>query len=260
METSVTGTSTSWTISNNDHIDLQTSTWTSAHNTTVAVLPTAIPGTERSTMSCPNCLAPPKIKRDDSNANTASSHAVETYVHLRHPWADTALCFHCYMKKSGEFKKLECRSGHGHDNRCSPAHYTTPFPATKTESVIAHEKIYTWTSTVSARSHLEARSWHKKVHFKHPFANQQICADAEWEKRGKPKTQIRLQKIKFDKEDKDCEHGMDLDLPIQATVTITGYTTFATTTVTVTAHAEAATAEVADVEEAAEAQITHRDL
>lgn len=53
---------------------------------------------------------------------------------------------------------------------------------------------------------------------------------------------------------------MDLDLPIQATVTITGYTTFATTTVTVTAHAEAATAEVADVEEAAEAQITHRDL
>lgn len=259
-DTTVVGTSTGWTINENDHISMQTSTWFSIGGTTVTVPPTASPAPPRSAMTCPNCLAPPNMKRDDNGADTASSHIVETFVHLKHPWADTALCYHCYSKKSGDLKKMECRSGHGHDNKCSPPHYTTPFPATKTESILAWDKVWTWTSTASANAHLEARSWHKRVHFKHPFTNRQVCADAEWEKRGKPKTQIRLQKIKFNKDGSDCQDGLGLDLPIQATMTVTGYTKFATTTVTIPPKAEAATAEAANFEEAAEAEITHRDL
>jgi hypothetical protein len=45
--------------------------------------------------------------------------------------------------------------------------------------------------------HLEKRSWHRRVTFEHPWSpGTTVCADGEWEKRGKKKSQIRIQKPK----------------------------------------------------------------
>lgn len=40
----------------------------------------------------------------------------------------------------------------------------------------------------------QKRSWHMPVKFGHPFiAGQYLCADAEWEKRGRPESYIKIQ-------------------------------------------------------------------
>jgi len=64
-----------------------------------------------------------------------------------------------------------------------------------------------------------------------------MCADAEWEKRGKSNTEIRLQDVHNDK-GHDCDDALVLDPPGPVTVTAnsvittTGFTNVATSTVT----------------------------
>lgn len=62
---------------------------------------------------------------------------------------------------------------------------------------------------------IEKRSWHLRVRFMHPYlAGVPVCADAEWEKRGKPETEIRLQKITTDMKKCDGDSNThDIDIP-----------------------------------------------
>jgi hypothetical protein len=77
-------------------------------------------------------------------------------------------------------------------------------------------------NTSSQKSHLEPRSWHKRVAFTLPWNRARACADAEWEKRGRPNTEIRLQEVFLDSGN-ECEDAESIDLrpAIKQTVTRT---------------------------------------
>jgi hypothetical protein len=57
------------------------------------------------------------------------------------------------------------------------------------------------------------RSWHKSVHLRLPWNNMRMCADAEWESRGKPDTEIRIQKVFVDSGD-SCRGAQSIDLRV----------------------------------------------
>jgi hypothetical protein len=77
-------------------------------------------------------------------------------------------------------------------------------------------------SNTSQKSHLEPRSWHKRVTFTLPWNRARACADAEWEKRGRPNTEIRLQEVFLDSGN-ECGDAESIDLrpAIKETVTRT---------------------------------------
>lgn len=84
------------------------------------------------------------------------------------------------------------------------------------------------------------KSWHKDVSFTNPWdTSLRICADAEWEKRGSPDFEIRLQQVKVEQSEGECEGRFSLDIPLEvqehtvhSTKTRTGYLNQYTTTVT----------------------------
>jgi hypothetical protein len=65
----------------------------------------------------------------------------------------------------------------------------------------------------TAPPRLVPRSWHKSVHFRLPWNNMRMCADAEWESRGKPDTEIRIQKVFVDSGD-SCRSAESIDLRV----------------------------------------------
>jgi hypothetical protein len=83
-------------------------------------------------------------------------------------------------------------------------------------------------------------SWHKAVTFKNPFDGQRMCADAEWDKRGQAKTEIRIQEVRYENKGKECSNDLNLDAPgpaettVGTTTTTTGFTNIEHSTITVT--------------------------
>jgi hypothetical protein len=125
-------------------------------------------------------------------------------VWMRHPWASSLMCYECYTKSAKNTEKFECRSGPKNAVSCGEmpnpdtATTTTIYP-TQTVAVVAGQPV----------AQLEKRSWHKKVEFPHPwFPGTTVCADAEWEKRGQKKNEIRLQHPKSNK--KHCNNPEDI--------------------------------------------------
>lgn len=116
-----------------------------------------------------------------------------------------------------------------------------------TESIaVPGTKTVTHTTTTAAMKPLpiQARSWHKKVSFHLPWTNHpRVCADAEWEKRGKPDSEIRLQDVHL-ANDHECKEAQSLDLPdyvrdtetktvvVVGTETLSGVTAMVTVTET----------------------------
>jgi hypothetical protein len=77
-------------------------------------------------------------------------------------------------------------------------------------------------NTTTSSHHLSPRSWHKRVTFTLPWNRARACADAEWEKRGRPNTEIRLQEVFLDSGN-ECGDAESIDLrpAIKETVTRT---------------------------------------
>jgi hypothetical protein len=144
-------------------------------------------------------------------------------VWMHHPWTRALICYDCYARSDNNLKKFECRSGPKNPIYCGEK----PDPAKPTTTTTIYP-----TETVTAKGvpqlvHLEKRSWHEDVSFTHPwFPDTRVCADAEWEKRGQRKSEVRLQKPKTGK---SC--GNDIDSKQASPVTLLGPTQ--TTTVVV---------------------------
>lgn len=187
---------------------------------------------------------------------------------MKHPWTDTPVCYQCYTKKPGKYDWVKCRSDKKMDHLCPPLPVDSNGNPLTTSTTITATAI-TETSTVAATSPgikwetttvtlaattalptpegtLAARSWHKDVTFRLPWAdNRRMCADAEWEKRGQgDKEEIRLQEVHAE-DGNDCNGAevvvLDLPDPIVETITTTvgatatetlaGVTAVSTTTV-----------------------------
>jgi hypothetical protein len=181
-------------------------------------------------------------------------------VWMYHPWSRSILCYECYTKKPDDFSWVKCRSNRLVNHLCgarpvdfegnpstSTTTSTTSTTTTTTAVTIFPETLSTSTFTLelpataplsSAASSLVPRSWHKKVNFQLPWNKARACADAEWEKRGKANTEIRLQEVHVDGGD-DCKDSESLDLPdtvvLTDTVTTTSTTTFLQPTFTAVA-------------------------
>lgn len=174
-------------------------------------------------------------------------------VWLYHPWSWSVICYECYTEKLDDYTEFECRSGPNNPVSCG----ARPV-AIDGERITVTEHISTTlysdsttlyeltTSTVDigdveklAPVPLEKRkSWHRRVTFDHPFVpGKRVCADAEWEKRGKPNAEVRLQKTgdKIEKCQKTAARPIDLPDPVHETVlhTYTLPTSTATSTHTV---------------------------
>jgi hypothetical protein len=112
---------------------------------------------------------------------------------MLHPWSKSLLCYQCYTYEKKSFNEFDCRSGPRNVGHCGPRPPSIngePIPVeTKTPGPMESE--------VPATGRLSKRwSWHKPVYFISPFVpGLVVCADAEWEKRGQPESEIRLQKI-----------------------------------------------------------------
>jgi hypothetical protein len=124
---------------------------------------------------------------------------------------------------------------------------TTTLPAPLSDSAQS-----TTTTTLPAQlsaspQSLQPRSWHMKVSFGLPWNGNvvQMCADAEWEKRGTSNTEIRLQEVHQVDDKNKCDKAESLDLRppevetttstaiLTATDTLTGYTASGTVTTTI---------------------------
>jgi hypothetical protein len=179
---------------------------------------------------------------------------------MKHPWSGSVICYECYTKKHNDFGWVKCFAKAHEAHQCglhplgpdgkSTTTITDLASSTTTviDSIVAPGTKYeTTTATVSgAQASLQPRSWHRKVSFKSPWQpDQRFCADAEWEKRGKPNTEIRLQKVHLIGGKHHCESNTDIDPPepvvetasvtkVQTeTTTETGYTALATVTKTI---------------------------
>ncbi|KAF1940468.1 hypothetical protein EJ02DRAFT_513099 [Clathrospora elynae] len=148
-------------------------------------------------------------------------------VWMRHPWSMSLTCFECYTKSDDNISKFECRAGPDNIIDCGPE------PDLRVKTITVHATI---TTTIypghTMVPHIGKRgSWHRAVVFNNPFqAGTKVCADAEWEKRGHDKTEIRLQKPKTNlKKCKDADEIAYIQ-PNQPIVTVAGLPV--TTTVT----------------------------
>ncbi|KAH7065984.1 hypothetical protein BKA63DRAFT_168511 [Paraphoma chrysanthemicola] len=246
---------TSWSLGNNDLLTPHQLLRTVTQITTGAISHT-VPGAPVTSTST--------SRRLEARADT-KNEPMTLNVWMYHPWSRTAICYHCYRKKESDFGNFKCKGGPNIKGTCPPRpepkagepitslttilHVSiqptsTAVVSTVTDGTLVHTS--TQTSTAPA---LERRSWHKSVFFQNPWVPEHyVCADAEWEKRGKDKTEIRLQKIKY-KNDKDCRDAQSIDLPppivqpvhisstesTTTTSTVTGWTKHTTTTTTTTA-------------------------
>jgi hypothetical protein len=155
---------------------------------------------------------------------------------MLHPWTGTVICYQCYTKKEDNFSWVKCFSGHDVPHLCGPRPVDVlgnPLTTTTTQTsasttyvtksiALPGIKTITHTTTTAATTPLpiQARSWHQKVSFKLPWNNVRACADAEWEKRGKPNSEIRLQDVHV-ADETDCLGVPSLDLPDPITQTTT---------------------------------------
>ncbi|KAL5416399.1 hypothetical protein PMIN03_002199 [Paraphaeosphaeria minitans] len=151
-------------------------------------------------------------------------------VWMRHPWGQSAICFKCWTKKEMDFSKFKCRSGNYDKYAVSCPPIPDPVAPTSTVDVTYTRTIEFWRTEVDNFSFspqpsvvAEKRSPHKAVVFHNPyFPELKVCADAEWENSGKPKAEVRLQKIKsFHNCAKKDPMYIDIGIPEQ---TRTGYT------------------------------------
>lgn len=162
-------------------------------------------------------------------------------VWMFHPWSRSVVCYACYTTKPYDFTTLECRSGPAHAGECGDrptetddvfststmtltstlTAATAPMSTTTSTSTsfTTLSTTLSFPSSPTAATDLERRkSWHRRVTFTHPFfPAQKLCADAEWEKRGQPETEIRLQKIGTDM-DKCGKEDEVWDLSVPADV------------------------------------------
>jgi hypothetical protein len=155
-------------------------------------------------------------------------------VWMLHPWSRTVVCYTCYPKKEHDYSKVECRHGIQYTAQCggrpvgSDGEPSTPrvtTTATTTATTTTHTTstsltirddtfgtihgVYTDADTETDSSDVDLsdwqtqrRSWHKPVKFNHPFIDgQYLCADAEWEKRGRPESYIKVQHCHI------CDHN-----------------------------------------------------
>ena len=81
------------------------------------------------------------------------------------------------------------------------------------------------TATTDSAKLLEKRdSWHKYVSFTHPYrAGVRACADAEWEKRGQPKAEVRLQLTNTDFTQCSWFRATEIDIPIPPRLVFEGH-------------------------------------
>lgn len=149
------------------------------------------------------------------------------YVWMFHPWSREIMCYDCYTKgKKGDYSRFECRSGPHNVVDCGsiPELDENNQPFTHTETVtllsITTSTIDTTEPTfpVVAPAHRLMKrasgSWHTRVEFENPWIPGNImCADAEWEKRGQPNSEIRLQKIGNDMKKCKKANAQSLDIP-----------------------------------------------
>jgi hypothetical protein len=182
------------------------------------------------------------------------------YKWMFHPWAHSVLCYECYTNKPGNWGWVKCNSGPNHDEACSERPVDADgFPYTTTTTEISSALRLTHityttdaasidtattisTITVHPSASLAARSWHKSVHFRHPWTGQRVCADAEWEKRGRPNFEIRLQDVHID-DGNDCKDAESLDVPERLVETVT---TTSTSTETISVASYTVTSTVTD--------------
>ncbi|KAH9866531.1 hypothetical protein J1614_008221 [Plenodomus biglobosus] len=201
-----------------------------------------------------------------------------TGVWMFHPWSGSLICYDCYTYKTDDFSKFDCRSGLNNPIDCGlkPAHKddsTSTVTTRTTATVLSPTHTFTPVTTTTTRTRssssssaafhlaevaievgdielgdgdIEKRSWHRRVRFMHPYkAGVPVCADAEWEKRGKPENEIRLQKVTTDME--KCEEGTGTqDLNVPDDVVITAVTTVTTHSVSVVQSTRTTTVSVAD--------------
>jgi hypothetical protein len=149
-------------------------------------------------------------------------------VWMKHPWSHNPICYECYTKKPSQFSWVKCNAGPKIGDICgarpvgpdgSALTTTTTYTTTTTTSTSTTEMFPgTWTVTstttlpATVPLPIEPRSWHRKVSFKLPWNDIRACADAEWEKRGTPNFEIRLQEVHMD-DGNDCKDAPSLDLP-----------------------------------------------
>jgi hypothetical protein len=157
-------------------------------------------------------------------------------VWLLHPWSKSVQCYQCYLKKKHDYRNIECRFGLDYPAVCDdssvdangqPLTSRTTTTATTMAMTTTHATYYIMKSdgdvgatdsdfsdssdfseTDIWHGQTQRRSWHKPVKFSHPFLpDQYLCADAEWEKRGRPESYIKVQHchICTDKDRKDSE-------------------------------------------------------
>jgi hypothetical protein len=190
--------------------------------------------------------SPTTIKHGRRELERRDKHNVAN-VWMFHPWALSVICYECYTKKPKDFSWIKCNSIRMVDHNCGPKPVDdegNPFTSTTTETTATTttttsttdlpETFSTSTVTevlaVTGIVPLVARSWHKKVTFRLPWNDADACADAEWEKRGKANTEIRLQEVHIDGGN-DCAGAFDINLPPTVleteTVTTTTTTTYA---------------------------------
>ncbi|KAF1970834.1 hypothetical protein BU23DRAFT_203709 [Bimuria novae-zelandiae CBS 107.79] len=135
---------------------------------------------------------------------------------MKHPWTGSLICYKCWTKHSDSYWNFRCHSGNGHKNDidCGPKPTFLPPPGTLTTVTLAKTITLYTTSTVHlpmephSTAALEKRSEHIPVTFQNPWLpGEDVCADAEWEKQGKPNSEIRLQHPKPSEECYDSNYG-----------------------------------------------------
>lgn len=179
-------------------------------------------------------------------------------VWMLHPWSKSVVCYTCYPKKEFDYRKIECRHGIAYTALCSarpvdengePTTSRTTTTATTTATTTTHATFITYTtrndddagdgagttddgssSDSSSDEETEVgltqrRSWHTPVKFGHPFVEgQNLCADAEWEKRGRPESYIKIQHCHICT-DKDRIDSQWIGLPEPVTSVMSATTT-----------------------------------
>lgn len=209
-----------------------------------------------------------------------------TAVWMFHPWSRSIICYDCYTYEKNDFNKFDCRSGPKNPVDCGPSPLVLDdTPVTITEHVTSTITSPTFTvsptttTTVSttlggsgAQDSIEKRkSWRRRVEFNHPFiTNTRVCGEAEWEKRGQPLAEVRLQKIGTNMKKCDGRGQLQrLDLPQPSLVTVSHSITTAgivvkptTTTTTITVPVNVVDRDTSDDEAAAafDGVPPHKDL
>lgn len=217
---------------------------------------------------------PPKPEQTIQPRNVARNE--EKHAWMKHPWAESYLCYRCWTRETNDLNHFDCLDT-ADESACGPKHFDEAGkPSTKTivgpTSTSSHvvvngiltttstaisittthppsttvvtgtttmTSVTTFVSTVSAALE-ERKSWHRNVILSNPWTGQKMCADAEWEKRGKPNTEIRVQKARLYDAGKCENRAIVIDAPavitktVFSTATASGYTNIVTVTETTT--------------------------